>query len=55
MKKFIIDFITESGRKDFICVNASTPESAVEVFRSSGISWTGTDFETVEIIAVNER
>lgn len=55
MKTYIIDFITESGHKDYRCVDAASPEEAVAIFRSAGRSWLGVDFATVEITAVTER
>lgn len=52
MKTYIINFIDESGSKDYRCVDAATPEEAVNVFRNAGRSWLGVDFATVAITSV---
>lgn len=55
MSTYIIDYKTETGRSDFQSVHADTAEQAVNIFRSAGISWLGTNFATVEITGVAVR
>lgn len=55
MNTYIIDYKTETGRSDFQCVEADTPEQAERIFRGAGRSWTGTNFATVEITAITKR
>ena len=53
--KYVIDYAHE-GRRNFITVEADSPEDAVRIFRSAGIDgWTGIDFADYEIIAVSPR
>lgn len=55
MKTWLVDYEKESGLKTFASVEAETKEDAVRIFRSKGLSWLGTDFGTVKILAVTER
>lgn len=55
MKTYIIDYKTETGRSNFQCVEATSPDHAVKIFRNAGTSWLGTNFATVEITAISER
>ena len=53
--RYVIDY-TYGDRKNFIVVEADSPEDAVRIFRSAGIDgWTGVDFADYEIVAVSPR
>lgn len=54
MKKYIIDYKTESGKINSQPVAASTADEAVKILRNVGTSWGEVNFATVEIIKVSE-
>lgn len=54
MKKYIIDYKTESGKINSQPVAASTADEAVKILRNIGTSWGETNFATAEIIKITE-
>ena len=56
MKRWIIDYLTATGREDFKIVEAETLDDALRIFRGAGVDgWTGQNFASSEVTAISER